>query len=251
MAASTGELKQWMSSLNLTEAAHILEESLLDAQTKDWSCNQFLHHILRHELRRREEKQRLKRLKWAAFPFVKSLDEFRLAEQQSLTKRHMEQLREMLWLEHTYNLILLGPPGVGKTHLSVGLGMEALERGYRVSFVSMDNLVHLMKTQEIARTSQTRMKRILQSDLVIIDDLMFMAMDKNESNLFFQFVNRLYGQASIILTSNKGPEDWGELLGDPAITTAILDRILHRSEVIKLYGDSFRLKHRETIFGKH
>ena len=249
MAASTGELKQWMSTLHLTEAAQILEESLMDAQTKDWSCGQFLHHILRHELQRREEKQRLKRLKWAAFPFIKSLDEFRLEEQQSLTKRQMEQLREMLWLEHTYNLILLGPPGVGKTHLSVGLGLEALERGYRVSFVSMGNLVHLMKTQEIARTSQTRMKRILQSDLVIIDDLMFMAMDKSESNLFFQFVNQLYGQASIILTSNKGPEDWGELLGDPAITTAILDRILHKSEVIKLDGDSFRLKHRETIFG--
>src|SRR5690606_35000383 len=143
MASSTNELKQWMSALNLTEAAHILEESLLDAQTKDWSYGQFLHQILRHELRRREEKQQSKRLKWAAFPFVKSLDEFRLEEQQSLSKRHMEQLREMLWLEHTYNLILLGPPGVGKTHLSVGLGMEALERGYRVSFVSMDNLVHL------------------------------------------------------------------------------------------------------------
>lgn len=249
MSASTGELKQWMSALHLTEAAQILEESLMDAQTKDWSCGQFLHHILRHELQRREEKQRLKRLKWAAFPFIKSLDEFRLEEQQSLTKRQMEQLREMLWLEHTYNLILLGPPGVGKTHLSVGLGLEALERGCRVSFVSMGNLVHLMKTQEIARTSQTRMKRILRSDLVIIDDLMFMAMDKSESNLFFQFVNQLYGQASIILTSNKGPEDWGELLGDPAITTAILDRILHKSEVIKLDGDSFRLKHRETIFG--
>lgn len=200
MSASTGELKQWMSALHLTEAAQILEESLMDAQTKDWSCGQFLHHILRHELQRREEKQRLKRLKWAAFPFIKSLDEFRLEEQQSLTKRQMEQLREMLWLEHTYNLILLGPPGVGKTHLSVGLGLEALERGYRVSFVSMGNLVHLMKTQEIARTSQTRMKRILRSDLVIIDDLMFMAMDKSESNLFFQFVNQLYGQASIILT---------------------------------------------------
>lgn len=115
----------------------------------------------------------------------------------------------------------------------------------------MDTLIHLLKTQDIARTSQIRVKRILASDLVIIDDLMFMAMEKNEANLFFQFVNKLYGQASIILTSNKGPEDWGELLGDPAITTAILDRILQKSEVIKLSGDSFRLKHRETIFGSN
>lgn len=249
MTASTSEMKQWMSTLNMTEAARILEESLLEAQAKDWSCGHFLQHLLRYELRRREEKQREKRMKWAAFPFIKSLDDFRLEEQQSLSKRQMEQLRGLLWLEHTYNLIFLGPPGTGKTHLSVGLGMEALERGHRVSFVAMDTLIHLLKTQDITRTSQTRMRRILSSDLVIIDDLMFMAMDKSESNLFFQFINKLYGQSSIILTSNKGPEEWGELLGDPAITTAILDRILHKSEVIQLSGDSFRLKHRETIFG--
>ena len=251
MTTSTGELKQWMSTLHMTEAAHILEESLLDAQSKDWSCGHFLHHLLKYELQRREEKQRAKWMKWAAFPFTKSLDDFRLEEQQSLSKRHMEQLRELLWLEHTYNLIFLGPPGTGKTHLSVGLGIEALERVHRVSFVAMDTLIHLLKTQDIARTSQTRMKRILGSDLVIIDDLMFMAMEKSESNVFFQFINKLYDQASIILTSNKGPEEWGELLGDPAITTAILDRILHKSEVIQLSGDSFRLKHRETIFGNN
>ena len=249
MTSSTSEMKQWMKTLNLTEAAHILEESLLDAQAKDWSCGRFLQHLLRYELQKRDEKQRAKRMKWAAFPFIKSLDDFRLEEQQSLSKRQMEQLRGLLWLEHTYNIILLGPPGTGKTHLSIGLGIEALEKGRRVSFVAMDTLVHLLKTQGIARTSQVRMRRILDSDLVIIDDLMFMAMNKSESNLFFQFVNKLYGQVSIILTSNKGPEEWGELLGDPVITTAILDRILHKSEVIKLSGDSFRLKHRETIFG--
>ncbi len=251
MTVTAGHLKQRLSALNLTEAASIVEEILLDAHSKDWSCSQFLHQLLEYELQRRDEKQRAKRLKWAAFPFIKTLDEFKLEEQPSLSKRQMEQLREMLWLEHTYNLILLGPPGVGKTHLSVGLGMEALERGHRVSFVSMDDLVQLLKTQEITRTSQIRMNRILKSDLVIIDDLMFLAMEKSESNLFFQFINKLYGQAAIILTSNKGPEDWGELLGDPAITTAILDRILHKSEVIQLSGDSFRLKHRETIFGNN
>lgn len=251
MTTSTTELKQWMNTLNMTEASRILENSLIDAHSKDWSCEYFLRHLLHYELQRREEKQRDKRMKWAAFPYMKSLDEFRLEEQQSLSKRQMQQLRGLLWLEHTYNLILLGPPGTGKTHLSIGLGMEALERGHRVSFVAMDTLLHLLKTQEIARTSQTRMKRILSSDMVIIDDLMFLAMEKSESNLFFQFINKLYGQASIILTSNKGPEEWGELLGDPAITTAILDRILHRSEIIQLSGDSFRLKHRETIFGNN
>ncbi|RYD05010.1 hypothetical protein N752_11645 [Desulforamulus aquiferis] len=94
------------------------------------------------------------------------------------------------------------------------------------------------------------MKRIIESDMVIIDDLMFMAMDKPEANLFFQLINKLYGQTALIITSNKGPEDWGDLLGDPAITMAILDRIIHKSEIIHLTGDSQRIKNRQTIFGK-
>ena len=115
----------------------------------------------------------------------------------------------------------------------------------------MNDLVYILKTQEILRTSRARYKRVIEADLVIIDDLMFMAMEKHEANLFFQLVNKLYGQSSIIITSNKGPEEWGELLGDPAITTAILDRIVHKCEVLNLNGDSYRLKHRETIFGNN
>ncbi|WP_245561114.1 ATP-binding protein [Desulfoscipio gibsoniae] len=104
----------------------------------------------------------------------------------------------------------------GKSHISVGLGIEAINTGYKVRFITMADLIHTLKTQEITTASRNSIKRIVSSDLVIIDDLMmFMAMEKNEANLFFQLVNKLYGQTSIIITSNKGPEDWGELLGDP------------------------------------
>jgi len=139
----------------------------------------------------------------------------------------------------------------GKSHLSLGLGLKAVHSGYKVSFTTMDDLVHVLKTEEIARSSKIKLKRIISSDLVIIDDLMFLAMNRHEGNLFFQLVNKLYGRSSIIITSNKGPEDWAELLGDPAITTAILDRLIHKSEVIHLNGDSYRLKHRQTIFGNN
>lgn len=112
----------------------------------------------------------------------------------------------------------------------------------------MADLIHQLKTQEISSTSRTSIKRIIESDLVILDDLMFMAMEKNEANLFFQLINKLYGQTSLIITSNKGPEDWGELLGDPAITTAILDRLIHKCEIINIHdNDSYRMKHRERI----
>lgn len=112
----------------------------------------------------------------------------------------------------------------------------------------MGELIHVLKIEEITHKSQIRMKRSRDSNLIIIDDLKFMAMDQREANLFFHLINELYNQSSIILTSNKGPGEWGELLGDPAITAAILDRIIHRAEVIQLGGDSYRLKHRSSIF---
>src|SRR5690625_3939255 len=149
-----------------------------------------------------------------------------------MSKRQFNQLKELLWIEQLYNLILLGPPGVGKTHLAIGLGIQAINRGFKVIFSSMGKLIQTLKTEEITRKSQTRMKRIRGADLVIIDDLMFMAMNQQEANLFFHLINDLYNNASIILTSNKAPKQWGELLEDPAITTAILDRLVHRSEII-------------------
>src|SRR5690625_2474623 len=158
------------------------------------------------------------------------------------------KLAELIWIEQLYNLILLGPPGVGKTHLAIGLGMKAIYSGYKVIFTTMGELVQTLKTEEITRKSQTRMKRIRNADLVIIDDLMFMAMNQSEANLLFHLINDLYSTSSVILTSNKAPKEWGELLGDPAITTAVLDRILHRVEIIHLNGDSYRMKHRKSIF---
>jgi DNA replication protein DnaC len=166
------------------------------------------------------------------------------------SNKQLNNLRNLTWIEQLYNIILLGPPGVGKTLLSVGLGIEAINQGYKVIFTTMGDLVHVLKTEEITRKSKMRMKRIREADLVIIDDLMFMAMDKQEANMFFHLINDLYNQSSIILTSNKGPKEWGELLGDQAITTAILDRILHRVEIIHLNEYSWRMKHRSIIFGQ-
>src|SRR5690606_34143527 len=107
-------------------------------------------------------------------------------EQKSLSKKQLKQLRELWWLDQGYNLILLGPPGVGKTFIATGLGLEAVHRGYKVSFITMADLVQVLKTQEITRKSKARLKRIIDSDLLIIDDLMFLAMDRHEGNLFFQ-----------------------------------------------------------------
>lgn len=249
MNISMDQLQQQLRSLRLSETANYLPSLVQQAETEDWTYRVFLNHLTEYELKRRDEKLIEKRLKWASFPFHKTLDTFNLDEQQSLSKKQIKQLKEFTWLDQLYNLIILGPSGVGKTHIATGLGIEAIYHGYKVSFITMGQLIHALKTEDVTRKSQTRMKRVRESNLVIIDDLMFMAMDTREANLFFHLINDLYDKSSVILTSNKGPNEWGELLGDPGITAAILDRILHRAEVINfVQDDSYRMKHRSSIF---
>lgn len=250
MRVTSESLQEQLRSLRFTEVARVLPDIIQTSEKKQDSYQEFLHSLLSFEMERREENKITKRLKIASFPYIKTLDDFRLEEQQSLSMKQLKQLRELNWLEQAYNLILLGPPGVGKTHLAVGLGIEAIHRGFKVIFLSMGDLVKILNTEDISRKSQTMVKRITGADLVIIDDIMYMAMDQREANLFFHLINQLYDRTSLIFTSNKGPEEWGELIGDSGITTAILDRIIHRVEVVHLTGESYRMKHRTTIFGE-
>ncbi len=249
MESHTENSMRMLKTLNMNHAGAALSRIIEKSIEGSYSCEMFLSEILKEEISGRERRKFEKRLKLANFPEYKTLKEFNLDEQITLSKRQFNQLKELSWLEKGFNLIFLGAPGVGKSHISIGLGIEALNKGYKVRFITMADLIHQLKTQEISSTSRTSIKRIIESDLVILDDLMFMAMEKNEANLFFQLINKLYGQTSLIITSNKGPEDWGELLGDPAITTAILDRLIHKCEIINIHdNDSYRMKHRERIF---
>ena len=235
-------------SLRLVEASKKLPSLLEEAEKKQISYQEFLNNIVSYERKIRDEKNMEKRLKLASFPSMTPLEEFNLDEQESLSMKQFNQLKELAWIEQIFNLILLGPPGAGKTHLAVGLGLEAIKQGYKVSFIPMGELVHTLKTMDITRKSQTRIKRMKESQLVIIDDLMYAAMDPREANLFFQLVNDLYNHSSIILTSNRSPKEWTELLGDVGVATAILDRLIHRAEIVHMNDPSYRMRHRQTIF---
>ena len=242
------ELQSKMKAVRLVESSDALPQLIKKAETQELSYSQFLLSVMTYEQQRRSEKVIEKRLKWASFPIYKTLEEFSLQEQPTLKKQSFNQLTDLAWLDQLYNLILLGPTGVGKTHLAIGIEINAIQEGYKVAFISMGELIHVLKTEEMTRKSKLRLKRIREANLVILDDLMFMAIDRREANLLFHLINELYNQSSILLTSNKGPGEWGELLGDPALTAAILDRLIHRSEVIQLGGDSYRMKYRSTIF---
>nr|WP_238455636.1 ATP-binding protein [Desulfolucanica intricata] len=174
-----------LKTVNLRHAAEALSELIEQSIEQSQSREKFLEQILLKEIRGREKRKLEKRLKQACFPEYKTLDEFNLEEQQTLSRQQFNQLKELSWLEKGFNLIFLGAPGVGKSHISIGLGIEAINSGYKVRFISMAGLIHTLKTQEISSISRNSIKRIVDSDLVIIDDLMFMAMEKMKLTSFF------------------------------------------------------------------
>jgi DNA replication protein DnaC len=203
--------------------------------------------FLLEEQRIRTEKQNVLRRKRANLPAEKTLASFDFGFQRSVSKEQMLRLSDMTWVEQVFNVCFLGPPGVGKTHLALSLSVKALDLGYSVAFETLDNLMKHLKTEEISGVSKRRMKHIRKAALVVIDEVGFMPLSPGEANLFFGFISSMAERTSLIITSNKGFDEWAEFLGDATITTAILDRLIHRCEIINMTGNSYRLEHRETI----
>ena len=239
-------VKDLLSQLRLTTVRTNLEDIL--AASVDLTPLQVLEKALRVEADARQSNSRLRRFKQANFPYHQTIDNFDFGFQSSISARHIRHLMDMSWVEQAFNLLFIGPPGIGKTHLAVGLGVQGVEQGYSVYFTTMDELIRDLKTEEISSRSKRRVNQLKRAALVIIDELGFLPVTTAEANLFFQLVNSLYQQTSVIITSNKGFEDWPQYFGDPIITTAILDRLCHKSELFNMSGDSYRLAHRNTIF---
>ena len=203
--------------------------------------------FLCEQLRLKEQKAAKIRLKRSQLPTVKTIEEFDFGFQRSITKEQMLRLCDFTWIEDAYNIMFLGPPSVGKTHLATALGYRALEKGYAVTFQTLDTLVRLLKTAEIASQSKNRLNTIYKSNLVIVDEVGFLPVSKVEANLLFSFVSALHEKTSTIITSNKGFAEWAGFLGDEVITTAILDRLVYRCEIFNMVGDGYRLKNRKSI----
>jgi DNA replication protein DnaC len=246
-------LSETLRKLDLLQLERRLD-TLIEA--RDFSAKSFkeqLNILLSEELSFRQERAIRMRLKLAKFPVVKTIDGFDFAFQPDLDKQTVLSLFALSFMQERENIILIGPSGVGKTHLAIALGVAACQGGYTSYFTTFQNLLEtLRKAQE-----QNRLRRKLltyeKPHLLIIDELGYLPLNRSEANLFFLLVSSRYEKGSIVLTSNKNYIDWGSLFPDEGIAAAILDRLIHYSKTIKIQGQSYRLamKKKMGLFDKH
>lgn len=236
------DVQSRLEELNFAEAAQLIGMRHDEAVKKQSTYLEFLGRLLDDEITIRKERAFATRLRLAKLPYHKTVADFEFPFQPSINERQIRELATLNFIHEATNIVLLGPPGVGKTHLAVSIASEALMQGMSVYFTNAQDMVNELREGQTAGRINKKMQRYLKPKLLIIDEMGYLTLDKAGATVLFQLISKRYEKGSIILTSNKSFTEWGNILGDQVIATAILDRLLHHSFTINIRGDSYRLK---------
>ena len=246
-ALTTDRIRSHATRLGLTHLTETITALVERAETAQLGYLEFVDLLLEEEVGLPESRRFRNALKLSGLPHHKTLDEFDFAFQPDLDGRKVRDLATLEFIRAKSNVALLGPPGVGKTMLAVALAVAACQAGFSIYFTTLDDLVRRLRTAEATGRFNRQLQAFLRPAVLVVDEVGYLPLDRAEANMFFQLITRRYERGTMIVTSNKSFTEWGGVLGDDVLATAILDRLLHHCDVIAINGPSYRLKDRLTL----